>query len=312
MLLATGAFCSDLENITNEQTNSTDIIEKSRDAIGDAYQDLAVRLDHFMSRSDLVREANKSRLSLGLGNTWYSDGEQEYDIKLRTRVDLPGTEEKFKLYFESDPDENKSLAERNRSVARNNRVNRNNSVAGIEYSKPTSLSRWKHSGSVGGSYSDGIDLLLRYRLRRYWQIAEDSTLLFRQDIWHKSSIGWGETSHVELNTELHPELWLNISADVELRDHDQPMDYANIWRLEQKISDQWRFTYKLGLLGEADEDRHIFDDRFINTTFEYRLQREWISIYLTPEIYYPEENNYHADYSFTLTCSFLLTDEPDP
>lgn len=309
-LLPSAAFCNDIEKST-DQAPHEDIFDKSRDAIGDAYINLADRVDLFVSRRDYARNSNNSRLALSLGNTWFEGGDQEYDIKLRTRVDLPGTEEKFKLFFESDPDEGKSLADRNRSVARNDRVTRSQSVAGIEYSKPTEPDRWKHSGSVGGNYNEGIDLLLRYRLRRYWQVGEDTTFLFRQDLWHKSSVGWGETTHLELTKPLKSYLWLNVTAELEVRDHDKPMEYANIWRMDHQLTDQWSLTYKLGLLGESDEDdnNHLFDDRFISTTLGYTLDRRWVSIYFTPEIYYPEDSDYKPEYSFTLTCSLQFTDE---
>ncbi|TVZ38304.1 hypothetical protein P886_2665 [Alteromonadaceae bacterium 2753L.S.0a.02] len=292
----------------NEIIPADNIFDKSRNYVGNRYVALARKLDFFVSRSDMERETNESQLSIRVGNTRYETGEGEFDFNLRTRVDLPGTEAKFKLFIESDPDESKTLAERNRAVTDKDSSKRETSVAGIEYTRPTSPFRWKHSASLGGKFNNGPDILLRYRLRKYWQMPYRWTSLFRQDFWHQSSIGWGETSHLEFTRPIADSLWFNVYGQIEVRDHDEPVEYANVWRLDYQYNKRWRYTYRFGLLGSSQQEK-IYDDRFVNFRIGYRLRKEWVYLYLTPEIFYAEANNYRPERSLTLAFELLLTDD---
>ena len=297
----------DVVDTIEEQNVKPDVLDKSRDYIGDSYVSLAEKLDIFIARKPRDRNYNNSALSVLVSATNFEGSEAAHDISIRSKLDLPGTKDRFQLFLETDPDESDTLANANRPVSTGERITRQDAVAGIEFSTKEQLARWRHSVSLGGKLNDGIDLLVRYRLRKSWQLPNRWMSQVRQDFWYQDGIGWGETSHLKFARPIADKYLFDVVTQFRAEDSDDPYEYANVWRLDHRFLDSWNVTYKFGLLGESDGGT-MLDDFFINFSLGYRLKRNWVYVFLTPEIFYAEESRHKPERSLTLSFELLFTD----
>jgi len=313
LLLSNGSLCDEQGNEQREtvvgeasEEGRKPMFDRGRDYIGEKYVDLVHSLDMFVSRTTYERERNDSHLSLIIGNTWFEDGSTSSDVRLRTKVDFPGTERRFRLFIETDPDETRLLRDRTRPVSSDQSLDTKDSVAGIEYAKDSKLEEWKHSISLGGKWDDGIKPLLRYRVRRYWKLGPLWTAGFRQDLWHQDGIGWGETSYSEFTRAIGDRAWLQVQTSVELRDDDSSLEYVHNWRLNHDLTDRWSFAYRASFLGDGPLS-DLLDDRAISTSISYFWEDRAIGLHLIPEWYFAEENRYETEFSLTLQCRIRMT-----
>lgn len=284
-----------------------DLLSQGRSYLGKSYIDLTQTIDGFLAGKRLDRDANSSYLVLLTQNTWFERSENAYDVKLKGKVDLPGTERRYRLFIDSDPDEQNSLEERNRTVSQGERIREKSSVAGIEFGKVKPLTRWKTSFSLGGKLDSGFKPLVRARLRKNWVLNEKWTSYFHQDVWHLDGKGWGETSRSEFTRSLGERAWIQFLTELEYQDDDPAWQYIHSWRIDHILNEAHALTYRIGVTGEKPED--VFEDnRFISFSWRSRIYEDWAFLHLTPEIYFASEDNYNSEAAFTVKFEIFLTD----
>jgi len=291
----------------HNHTKSHDFVNLSSKYVNDKYLAMVHNLDMFLSQRTYEREKNNSHLGFSVANTWFENGDIKNDFRLRAKAHFPGTSERVRLFIETDPDESSALEQRSRPGSTDQTIDNKNSVAGIEYSKEAPLDKWKRSISLGGNLDGGINPLVRYRVRKYWSLRDRWRYGFRQDFWHQGDVGWGETSYFELLHSIDAESWIKVESAIELRDEDKPLEYMNSWRFSRQLSDRWTTSVRLAFFGEGPP-QNMVDDRSISTSLVYKLRDYSVFLYLTPEIYFPEEDDYNPEHSITLKFRFTFDD----
>ena len=281
----------------------------TRDSLGRGYISMSEKLDRFFAgRSYDGLGENESRFGIEMANTWFETGHQRPDIRLRTSIDLPNTEHRYKVFLESDPREGNSLENRTRAVSQGDQLNRSSSVLGLQFSKPRrDPSKWRTDLSLGARFRKGIKPLVRGRLRKYIDLGENWRSYFRQDVWHLEGVGWGETSRWELSRPLGDRFHFRWMAELEYRDEADPLAYANTYRLYQNVSEDLEVVYTYGFLGEGSES-DMRDDRFANVSFRYRLYQNWIFIDFTPEYFFRDVDDHEGELSYTINLRVWFTD----
>jgi len=282
--------------------------KQGKDYLKDRYLLLTDSLDRLFSGKNWSPGVNHSKLAIESSETWYEAGVKQSDFRVRAKVDLPRTRRRYRLFVDSDPDQTRTLADRTRGVSLGSDLNKKATVAGIEYSEDAPLHRWKSSLSLGGRYDGGLRILTRYRIRKYWQPSESWLNYVHQDLWYLDGVGWGETSEVTIAHEIDDKTSVQFQFDLENRQEEKNIEYANTWKLGRKMSERATIVYTFGLLGEG-EASNMADNKFINASFRYRLRNEWMDVYLTPEIFYAEEFNYRPERSLTLTFRMAITND---
>lgn len=283
------------------------LLERGREILGDGYIDLTQTIDGFLAGKRLDREYNESYLTLITQGTWFERSDNQADVKLKGKLDLPHTERRFKLFIDSDPDFENSIEDRNRSISRGDRIREGSSVAGFEFAKDRPLTHWKTSYSLGARNQDGIKVLVRARVRKHWVLSDKWTSYFHQDVWHLDGTGWGETSRSEFTRSLTENSWLQFLTEVEYQDDDPAWQYIHSWRVDHILSQKHALTYRIGVLGETPEG--IFqDNRFLSFTWRSLIYQDWMFLHLTPEVYFAREDNYNSEAAFTAKLEIFLTD----
>ena len=294
-------------NETNVQEEDDKILDKSRNYLGHQYIALTETMDNFFAGKNLENETNNSFLKVITQATWFERSDTESDFKLKGKLDLPSTRKRYRLFIDSDPDEQNSLEERNRSVAKGERVRDGNSVAGLEIAKRKPPTEWRQSVSLGAKLNSGFDALVRFRVRKTWVLNEKWASFFRQDVWYLDDVGWGETSRLELTHALSDKSWFQIMTEIEYQDDDPQWQYIHSWRVDQKLSETYAFTYLIGVSGEGTSNA-LSDNRFINFSVRSRIYDDWVFLHLTPEVFFAKEDDYEPEHAFTLKLEIFLTD----
>lgn len=293
--------------ISSEPQKTTPILSRSRGYLGKSYIDLTQTIDGFLAGKHLDREYNESFLKLLTQSTVFERSDTEYGIKLKGKLDLPGTMKRFRLFIDSDPDVQKSIEDRNRSIARGERVNERSAFAGIEFAKRKPLTRWKTSYSLGARTGGEFRLLSRARLRKHWMLGENWTSYFHQDIWYLDGTGWGETSRSEFTRSLGGQSWIQFLTELEYQDDNPAWQYIHSWRVDQILNKSHALTYKIGITGD-NPDGLLEDNRFISFSWRSRIYEDWAFLHLTPEVYFSSEDEYKPEAAFTIKLELFLTD----
>lgn len=278
---------------------SLQTVERQRDIVGDGYVWLARGIDNFFTDEGDDIVDNESYLKLDLRHTFEESGESITDVRVKAKLDLPNTENRVKLAFSSDERQDESLEERVRSVSTGERIQRESSVAELQVQPRSEWRKWQRKGSLGIRTRTPPVPFGRYRLKRAWELSPLWRSEFQQEFWYFDDRGWGETSDLTFWRPLSDSLLLRIWGEVEFRDETDRFDYVEIASLVHRLSERGGLEYRVGALG-ASRPNHRINAFFWGLSYRRRVHEDWVFLSATPELFYPREEGWSAEPSFTM------------
>ncbi len=103
-----------------------------RRRVGDTYLGVTKGIDNFLSGRKIENSIEESYLKLESIYSEFESGESVGGSQLKFKIDLPKTEDRLKIFFGSDLEEEDSLESDIRSIASGENVGDGGSIAGIE------------------------------------------------------------------------------------------------------------------------------------------------------------------------------------
>jgi len=274
--------------------------EETRDEWSESWVDFAEGVDRYFSKEDAPPDyKNESYVKIQLKQTWEEHGEIQTDVRVKAKFDLPNTQRKMKLFFSSDEASENSLEERVRSNSTGERFSRKESVSGIEITPDSEWHKWKRSARLGIKLKAPLVGFGRYRLRRPFNNWGAWTPEFLQEVWYFSDRGWGETSEFELRRPLGDLLGLRYWTVLEYEDQYDYFQNVHVFSLSQRLSDRSSVDYRAGLVFSTEFQAQL-SAYFIGTSYTYKLYEEWVFVTASPEVFFPRNNNWNAEASFTI------------
>lgn len=283
-------------------------IEIVRDKITKGYLYSVSSVDNYFSGTAIESEKNESYLKLDTSASVIEGADNERDVRLKGKIDLPNTQKRFRIFFDSNLQENNSLEDNNRTVSSGDRVRERSTVTGIEFLKKPKKSDWRYSAHIGVKGALPIQLFTRFRGRRKWKLSDDWSSMYRQDVWYLDGVGWGETSRLEFLGVLSDSLRFRTVSEVKLSDEPEPLEYLQEWILSKRINSRRGVDYRLGHFNRKTTDDVRFDHHFISVNLRQQIYKDWMFLSISPEVLFRQEDKWVNENSVTLRLEVFLTD----
>ncbi|RNL61802.1 hypothetical protein D0911_10965 [Zhongshania marina] len=282
--------------------------ESTRDTWSERWVDFAEGVDHYFSKENAPPDyKNESYVKLQLKQTWEERGDIQTDIRVKAKFDLPNTQRKAKLFFSSDEYTENSLEERVRSNSTGERFRRKESVSGIEITPDDEWNKWKRSARLGIKLRAPLVTFGRYRLRRPMEAWGEWLPEFTQEIWYFSDRGWGATSEFEIQRPLSERFRLNYLTVLEFEDQYDFFENVHVLSLNQSLSDRSKLEYRVGAVFST-EFRTQMTAYFVGTSYSYKLYEDWIFLTASPEVFFPKDDGWNAEASFTIALDVYFSE----
>jgi len=282
-------------------------LEKFRDKTTEDYSDLSTSIDEFFYGKKLEETSNDSYLKLEIQNTFYKSGETEQDVKLKAKLDLPNTEKKFKLVFSSDAEKEESLEERVHNDASGERIEADESFAGVEYQPAPEKSQWNKSFTGGIKLRTPLLPFAKFDLDNKWRLSEFWTSEFEQSFWYLDDKGFGETSELSFIRPITDSYQLKVSSELEFRDENNTFSYDLILSTTHRLDHASSIEYYVGSLGESQPTNQV-THYILGANYRKLLHEDWLFLNIEPGLSFPREENWKAQPSFSLELQIYFTD----
>jgi len=258
------------------------LIDK-RDEWSEDFNSLAVNIDRFFA-GDEAREDNESYVRLRGGAIWSRGGDISSDSDIKLKLDLPGSKKRWKLLFESDPDEFGDLQNQVRSTPSVSRqfTDTENSAGAVRF-VVDEKSKWKKDLDIGVYGSTPLDPFARYQLRRSAKLNDDWSLYFKESVYIFNSDGWGQKTTIQFEKPINDHyLWRN-RIEAKYSDDDNTLESAFILSTVHVLDDWRAIDYAVGVLvsNRPVSQTAVY---FINTTYRKRLYKDWLFFDIRPEL----------------------------
>lgn len=288
-----------------KQSKTMRRIDRGRNALADGYTNVASALDRFLSNNRIAPETNKSFLKGEVQTTRFDNGKTEFDFRIKAKADLSRTEQRWRVFFDSDVNEDDSVESQIRSTASGDRVEPESTVAGVEFRDEKRY--YIPDVSLGARFNSGLDPYLKLRMGRIQHVRRNWDFRAKQDLWYLGNVGWGATSYFDVFRPLTDAISFLTYSQLEYRFEEERWQFGHRWILQKIYSDDYQVSMRIGHL--ADENsKAVFHRHFINVNFRKRLNEEWLFGNFTPEILYDFDERWRLDPSVTFKLEVYFTD----
>lgn len=261
----------------------TEWLIEQRDELSDNFSTLAVGIDRFFA-GDVSQQENESFVRLRGGAVWRRGGTLDSDSDLKLKLDLPGSKKRWKLLFESDPEEFNDLETQTRTTPPTKRqfTDTEGSTGALRF-VVDETSRWKKDLDIGVRGSTPLDPFARYQLRRSEQLASGWTVQFKESMYFFNQDGWGQKTVFNIERPISEHyLWRN-RIEAKYSDDDNLLETAFVVSTVHVLDDWHAIDYAVGVLA-ANRPVSQTTVYFINTTFRKRLYKDWLFFDIRPEL----------------------------
>lgn len=286
-----------------------DRLDGHRAYFANQFQDVANALDRYMAQTHYDGEKeNESYFILKSEVLLNEVGENEYKVRGNAKVDLSNTKKRLKLIFESRPDEDVSLDDRERpNRPGDERLASDDAIAGLQYTKEKGAYEWQPSIDVGSRLNFPLDAFTRVKLSKRTKLNERCELLARVELPYFAREGAKPSMHVRLGVNLTPNIQVSSISRYKYTRVDRFDEWSQSFQLNHFATEDVGLEYKIGAVGNDLYDSD-FSTYYFQTAIKFNLYENWIYWTLVPAIEFSEELDWEADTSLSMQFQMIYAD----
>lgn len=285
-----------------------DVFVDARDTTSKHYVSMSKGIDNYFSGENIEDTSNGSYMKLTIAETFYKGGDVADDIDLKAKLEIPNTEKHLKLVFSSSPEEEKSVEDRVSQNATGERIEKDSSVAGVEYEQDPTESQWRQSYTAGVKLRlRGLVPVARYKVKNDWQLDEHWKSRFEQSFWYIDDSGFGATNEINFIRPLNEIHTLNLGTDIEFKDDEDRYYYGFTIADYHRLTPDSGWKYRIGLVGESQPTNWV-TNYFIGASYRKALYKDWFFFETGPQLSFPRDDGWKPTPSFTARLEIYFSE----
>ncbi|MFT2111800.1 hypothetical protein [Marinomonas sp. 2405UD68-3] len=261
-------------------------------------------LDAFFSGESSTLPS-QSFVSVQLGGVFSDTGNASPFLGLHMGIRLPNTKNRLRLVIDSDANElteNNKVQEASSSSFQEEAVSETFSAA-IRYVKE----EWNANFDAGILIDFPLDPFVKVRFTQDYQ-ASDWSFLFRESVFSYYSQGFGASFSLEATTSLSDGVIFGVSVGSTWLNRDEEYYYRENLFLNHAIDEKSKVRYQFSVLQSGDPAPKL-DTYLYLVNYKKILYGNWLIGQVTPQITHELDNDFDAEFSFTLSLEILLGED---
>jgi len=274
-------------------------LDNTRNAVSRQVTEFANWLDNFFGDDRIYDESQNSRLKLNLLQINEEGYQPRYEANLQGKLTLPNTQERLKLLFESDPEENV-----NADTSIIEAVEAQEQSLGLRYIQ-LSTDWLRANTDVGVRFrSGGLDTFVRFRLRGlfnfgHWNLRATETLFWRD------STGPGTTTRLDIERRFAKTWLFRATSKATWLDKTRQFDMGQDFFLIHTINKHRAVIYHTGLTAVSEPEMQT-TGYTLSVRLRQQIHRDWLFFEINPKVVYPRAENFHSRHSLTFRLEVVF------
>jgi len=277
--------------------------------LSNTVHDFSRRLDQGLAKQD-DEEAlvNRSYLKLRYRAEYTHHGYFESDQRVSIRIDLPHVKRNWSLIFETDPDDYNSLESKQRGLLTDDaKSGADGAIGGIRL-QDGEFKNWRTNLDLGIKLKLPLDPFVRGEIWRVGELSPDWSAKFEQDVFYYHSLGSGFLTEFNLYhafSEDHAQIFKAGTSAQYLYEYD---NWELLFQLNyfDRINDNHLIEYSTGVSIEPNKADEV-DNSWISVSWRQKLYKNWLYLYLTPQIDAPRELDYQFNVGVQLEFEVVFS-----
>tara|TARA_R110001592_G_scaffold267611_1_gene533660 strand:+ start:14754 stop:15788 length:1035 start_codon:yes stop_codon:yes gene_type:complete len=287
-------------------------LDSTRAELSSNVVDIGTYIDSLMGDVDGAQDKNKSYLKIVLGTYNSKNTKTEFESRVRFSLDLPLIKEKFRLVFETEPDQAKEIDERKLASFPSSDQNENKDDIYASFRYLIDAEKWSRlSWDTGVKVRLRSDLFTRGRAVRTWSINDYWTLRFSQELFWFESRGLGTQTQFDFDRRLNERFLLRKSIYLDWSERQSRFDLLNQVSLFHTLSEKRSMQYALGFTSDHLDNHSRVNNYFGRIIFRSSLYKNWLFYQVESGVEYPREEGFRANPFVGLKLEILFADDAE-
>ena len=254
--------------------------------------------DNFFNDPRIDSEPAGTRLRLR-GSTTMEEGEGlAFKGKIKVNVELPNLENRYHLIISNERDNLREETDPN--VPSQDRLETDESTSiGLQYTKRTKKN-FVYSNRLSVRWDDGPDPRIRTRGRYTLDLTERSLLNLTQAFFWEKVDGFGQENRVDYDFLLTKNNLLRTTFSGVYSEVSNGYEWIIMQQLLSSLSHKKALSLGAFVVGETKPD-NVVTDYVLFTEYRQSFIKKWLFFELRPEINWPQEKDYKANFLFIFT-----------
>ena len=279
------------------------MIDAMHDGISSRVEQAALTADSFFADDRFYADGTETYARLSLQSTWEQGEDTEAQAKVRARVDLPGTEERLRLFLEGGDPEARP-GEGSQSIPR--ALDDNDYNLGLE-AQIKNTGAWDVRPGLGVKAAFPPDPFVRIRAVRYERLRD---WLFRFSAGVAEYVDDGTEAQTRLDFDRKlTEDWLFRSASrLRYLDRKDRTEFGHQFTLFQRLSGHAGLAYDVGVQASDDPDWGV-DNYYTQLRGRFRAYKKWLFVEIRPQLLFREEDDFDPSFRFSLQLDAVFGEQ---
>ena len=269
-------------------------VDKTEIYLASTVHDFSSFIDHGLAKEeDEEPLINRSYILLKSAAEYSHRGYFESDARVSVRIDLPHTERKWDLIFETDPEDYDSLESKQRDLTTKDATGESKDAIGGIRLYDGLMRNWKSSYDIGVKLRFPMDPFIRADLRRVEDCFDDWVTQFRQQVFYYYSIGAGAVTGLSFYHALDEDKSqiIRFGSSAQYLYDDRQWELLFQLGLSDRINNDNLLEYSTGISVDPNHSDEI-TNYWISFAWHQNLYKNWLYFSVIPKIDAPREYDY--------------------
>lgn len=277
------------------------------DAVSDWVTNSSRNIDGFFGNEDSLKIENNSYLRLSQELEWNDIDNFSAETGVRFRLDLPTTKKRLRFIIESDPEESEgTLAEQGAKRLRNDQSGLGSTIVGLsKLGRQDKSQAWNLQAGAGVKVRWPPDPYVRFTGERLWSLESPWQLeSYNRASWFNEE-GYSVRSKWDLGRPLDEHHHLRFITNFQWQEEVDTLEYSEGIELNQILGSRSVMRYAVAAVGRSASNPRLHD-YYLYTHYRRNLHREILFLDFIPELRFPREQNYDAQFGVTLRVEMMF------
>ena len=280
------------------------VLDQPQHYISSGINGFTKSIDQFFSDEKVLYDKNGSYIRM-TGDMVFLEGEDPgFTGEVKGKLELPNTQKKLKLVFESNPTENREELGQPLDTNPIDAAQDKSYFAGLE-ALWGEFKYWRFRSTAGIRLSSTLNTYVRMRANREYEISELWRAYFSNTLYWFDSSGFGFDSSLEFNRKLSEQLLFRSNLFASRKEVNEFWELNQVFSLTQTIDTKQGIIYQAGVYG-ISEPRVFATDYLLQARYRKQLHSDYLFLELIPKIQYQRVDNFTPLLSFTVRLEMVF------
>lgn len=253
---------------------------------------MATSVDRFFAGDNVQERYNKTYGKIGFAQVFQKRGEHITNNRLRLHLDLPNTEHRWKLIFETDRLEDQSLLQQQTDVPLDDvKISDDEGTSGALRFVFNEYKRWKLDADLGLKTPLPLDPFIRLQARRKKDLGAFWRVKFGQTFYQYGRLGFVNRTRLSFERAISDDYFLRNTLQARFVDKDNNWEFSETLSTFHILDEKHVMDYAVGVVAQSEPLTQV-TNYYISAKLRKLLYKKWFYLDIQPVLAFPRSDDF--------------------